>query len=245
MRKIFLIITLVFLAPLAFGQYSPTTSMQDDFKQMSGYSKRSSYGSFQSYSSGEVKGSQFFYPTWAKGSVTTINNEVIFKNYMFLFDRVRHELFIVYKPDDNDPKEVLQGDKPQIRSFSINTDREHVFVPGRIYATENPGDFYEVLEKNDSAYTLLKYVKTRLVKFDKSDIEKVKRGDMYDEFVDNTTYYIVYRSAKPVKISFREKSIISALPLSKKTVIENYFNDHGQQEQNDDFLIKLVGIINQ
>ena len=98
----------------------------------------------QTYSSGEIKGSQFFYPGWANGSVTTIKNEVISNNYQFLFDRVRHELFIVYKTGKTPPKEVLQAEKNQVKTFSIITDKEHVFVPGSTYGTQHPDEFYEV-----------------------------------------------------------------------------------------------------
>ena len=246
MKKIIIIIGLALITPFAFSQTN-TEVMKGDFKLASANLGRTTgYGTFQSYSSGDVKGSQFFYPTWANGSVTTTNNEVISNNYKFLFDKVRHELFIIYKPGKEDPKEVLQAEKSQLKSFSINTDKDHVFAPGRVYGTENPTDFYEVLSKNDSGYTLLKYIKTSFVKFDTRDIEKVKRGDMYDEFVDKTTYYVAYKTANPQKIGAnKEKSVVGAFPTSKKAVVENYFNNHSQQDVNDDFLTKLVETVNQ
>ena len=220
--------------------------MKGDFKlAAANLGKTTGYGTFQSYSSGDVKGSQFFYPAWANGSVTTINNEVISNNYKFIFDRVRQELFIIYKPGKEDPKEVLQAEKSQLKSFTIITDKDHVFVHSFKYGTDNAGDFYEVLSKNDSGYTLLKHVKTSFVKFDPRDIQKVKRGDMNDEFVDKTTYYIAYKSANPQKVVFREKSIVSAFSTSKKAYVENYFNEHGQQDLNEDFLIRLVEVVNQ
>lgn len=245
MKKLSLISVLLCFISIAFCQYNPTTSMQDEFKQISGLKTRQSgFEGFQTYSSNEVRGSQFFYPTWANGSVTTINNEFISNNYQFLFDKVRQELFIIYKPGNTPAKEVLQAEKGQIKSFTINTDKEHKFLPGKMFNAENPDDYYEVLEKSDSGFTLLKFVKTTFVKFDSRDIMKVKRGDMYDEFVDNISYYISYKSAKPQLIGFKEKTILNVIPISKKSIVDDYFEIHSQDEHNDDFLVKIVMAIN-
>ncbi len=245
MMNILCISMMFFCGPLVFGQYNPVTSMNDDFKQIAGLkSRQTGFEGLQTYNSGEVKGSQFFYPGWANGSVTTIKNEVINKNYQFLFDRVRHELFIIFKLDKSNPKEVLQAEKNQVKTFTIITDRDHVFVPGSAYHTLHPDEFYEVLEKKETAFTLLKLVKTRFVKFDSRDMLRVKRGEMYDEFIDKTTYYLVYGSEDPKEIEFTRKSIISVIPSSKKELVTDYFNDNEQREQNDDFLIKLVQILN-
>ena len=245
MKYFFCLSVIMFWGPFVFGQYNPVTSMNDDFKQIAGLkSRQSGFEGLQTYNSGEVKGSQFFYQGWANGSVTTIKGEVISKNYQFLFDRVRHELFIIYKPGNTTPKEVLQAEKNQVKTFTIITDRDHVFVPGSAFHTLHLDEFYEVLEKKESAFTLLKLVKTSFVKFDSRDMLKVKRGEMYDEFIDKTTYYIVYGSEEPKEIEFKQKSIISAIPPGKKGLVDDYFNDNGQREQNDDFLVKLVQQLN-
>jgi len=81
------------------------------------------------YSSGTVRGSQFFSPTWTTGTITTIHNEVISKNYSFLYDKVRQEIFIKWK----DSSAVLLAQKDQVSAFTLNTDRVHSFVPASVY----------------------------------------------------------------------------------------------------------------
>lgn len=248
MKNSISVICFLFIISSTFAQYDPTISMQGNFKDIATFSKTGGkqlgYQGIQSYSNGVVRGSQFFYPLFANGSVTTTNNEVISNIYQFLFDKVRQELFIISKDDKRPQPEILLSDKTQIKSFMISTDKDHFFVPAHDYIPENKTDFYEVLTKADTAYTLLKFVKTNFVKLNTGDIEKMKRGDMYDEFVDKTTYYISYKMGKPTPVTFKHKSILNAFPPAKKEIIDEYFRDHDQENENEQFLINIVDEMN-
>ena len=249
MRIILIIACLTSLSFNTTAQYNQTPGMGDEFKRIAGAGKTSlQHGEgFQSYSSQKTEGSQFFNPEWANGYIISTGNQLIKdSSFQFKFDQVRHELFITNKASIHPVStgEILMADKSQIRSFAIITDKEHFFVAGRNYSTENPDDFYELLVKNDSAYTLLKYVKTKFVKFDNGDIEKVKKGEFYDEFVEKTLYYISFRSSSPQLVDFREKTIIHAVPLAKKVTIEEYFSNNSQQVENDGFLVNLFKALN-
>ena len=201
------------------------------------------YQTIQTYTSDNVKGSQFFYPGFKDGAVTTISNEYITGMYQFLFDKVRQELFITSKSDKSANPEVLLAEKQQIKSFSITTDREHTFVAARIYDPTNTTDFFEVLKKDDSAYSLLKLVKTTFVKMDMRDMEKVKRGEFFDEFVDKVTYYVSYKSGKPQEITFKKRSMPSAFRPDKKAFIDNY-TDQSNENADEQFLVNLVSSVN-
>ena len=239
MKAPLLISSLLFFA---FTTQAQTASMQGNLKDMSLFrGNNTGYQGVQTYAAPEnVKGSQFFSPGFQDGSVTTMNNEHLTGIYQFLFDKVRQELFITSKSDKRAQPEVLLAEKQQIKSFTITTDREHVFAAARNYDPTNTNDFYEVLQKNDSAYTLLKFVKTTFVKMDYRDMEKVKRGELYDEFVDKTTYYISYKSGKPQEISFKKKNVANAFRPDKKAYVENYIDNHSSDDVDEQFLINLV-----
>jgi len=201
----------------------------------------------QSYNSADnanVKGSQFFDKEFQEGSVTTTNNERLTGLYKFLFDKVRQELFITSKSDTRPNPEVLLAEKQQIKSFTITTDRDHTFSAARNYDPTNTTDFYEVLQKDDSGYTLLKFVKTTFVKMDYRNMEKVKRGEFYDEFVDKVTYYVSYKSGKPQEISFKKKTMGNAFQADKKAAIDNYIDNHSNDDVNEQYLINLVNSAN-
>jgi hypothetical protein len=221
MKKIF-----IFPLMIAMGQYSHaqivSADMGDEFKEMAKFSSRQTgFEGIQTYSSGIVNGSQFFSPSWSTGSVTTLSGETIGKNYFFLFDKVRQLLFMKWK----DSAVVLLVDGDQIRSFMLNTDREHYFVPTSDYDSSIKGRFFEVLANQDNGYTLLKFIKTKFVKADERDIEKQRLGDIYDAFLDETSYFLSYRKAVPEQILLKEKNIKKVLVRAKPKV-DAFFSTH-------------------
>jgi len=244
MKTLLSICCVLLLVPATYAQTGPA-SVGFNLKQASlRGGVNGGYQTIQTYSSENVKGSQFFYPGFKDGSVTTTNNERITGLYRFLFDKVRQELFITSNSDTRPEPEVLLAEKQQIRSFTITTDREHTFVAARVYDPANTNDFYEVLKKDDSGYSLLKLVKTTFVKMNMRDIEKVKSGDLSDEFVDKVTYYVSYRSGKPQEITFKKKNMANAFQADKKASIDNYVDNHFNDDVNENYLINLVASAN-
>ena len=241
MKKRNILFTLCFLSVIFTKAQESPVGMKDEFNTVSKYTSRSQTGfeGLQGYSSGQAIGSQFFWPNWSKGQVVTINNDTIKNNYLFLYDKVRQEVFIKVK----DTNLVLLADKGQIASFTLFTDKRHFFVPASKYDKSKKDIFYEVLAKSDSGYALLKLITTKFIKADKTNIEKAKNGEFDDEFVDEITYYISYKSGIPQKIKLNERSITKQFPAIAK-VVNDYFYYHRDQEINDSLLIDLFNTIN-
>ncbi|MBI1780304.1 MAG: hypothetical protein HYR66_02900 [Sphingobacteriales bacterium] len=241
MKKIFLSSCSLFFFNLVFSQDVSAVGMQNEFNAISKYGRVQTSGQgFQSYSSGAIDGSQFYYPNWTAGSVITANKELI-KNdkYLFLFDKVRQELFIKLKKSDT----VLLADKDQIYSFTLNTaDKISFFEAGSHFDSDKKDIFYEVLVKSKNAYTLLKYVKTTLVKADPYDMEKIKAGNNHDEFKDEITYYVCYKNGLPEKVYLKEKSIKKIFSNTKQ--IQDYFQQNRSSHIDEQFLIQLIQAIN-
>jgi hypothetical protein len=233
-------ITLLLISFFFFcGTYSQISSvgMKSEFKEIASMGRIQSGEGFQTYNSGNVKGSQFFNETWSTGSVTGTNKVVISNNYLFLYDKVRQELFI--KP--NDSNLIVLVDKNQILSFTINTDRAHVFYKSSLYDPSQSGNFIEVLVQNDR-YSLLKIIKTDFVKANKNDIEKVKQGEFNDEFVDHLNYYI-FSNNKIEKINLSEYGIRKVMKM-EKTKVDDFFSLHQNDEVDESLLINLINTLN-
>ena len=79
---------------------------------------------------------------------------------------------------------------------------------------------------------------------DYKDMEKMKHGDVYDEYVDKATYYISYKSGKPREVTFRKKNIISAFQPDKKAFVEEYLGNHDNDEIDEQYLVSLVSSVN-
>lgn len=248
MKKTIIISAMLFFTVLhvsAQGSLNPgNVAMRDDFSSISKFgSRQTSSQVIQTYSSNEIKGSQFFYPNWTPGNVVTVNNETIANNYLFLFDRVRQELFIKLKDSDV----VLTAEKTQIASFTLTTDKAHLFVPDTKFnkeATSKGIRFYEVIEMNDNGYCFFKFVDTKFVKSNPNDMMKIKSGDFSDEFVDNITYYVFSPEVGLTKISFKEQSILKALETSKQEKAKAYFSAHNSERVDENFVSNLVRMLN-
>lgn len=213
--------------------------MAQDFKDISKFGSRGSgFEGFQTYHSGKVEGSQFFCPDWTTGTVTTINKQQFGSHYLFLYDKVRQELFIKLK----DSPIVLQADKDQIGSFTLNTDRAHTFVPAGTIDPSNNGNFFEVLVKNDKGYSLFKLIKTKFVKADERDMEKQSLGEVFDSYQDQITYYLM-SDGKVQTVSLRKNNILKALAPVKNKVSE-YFDMHSDSDIDEGLLIGAIQYIN-
>jgi hypothetical protein len=236
-KRTIILLALLFLQSAIYAQVE-SAQIGAEFKEVSANAGRQIQG-IQTYNSGEVKGSQFFFPTWTGGSVTTINNEVISNNYSFLYDKVRQQLFMKWK----DSSIILQAEKDQITGFTLNTDKEYRFASASLYDPSDTSNFFEVLASNKKDYSLLKLVKATFVKADPTDMLRMREGDVYDKFVDNISYYVSYQNGFPKKITFKERSIEKVFPSAKEKIAD-YFNKNGNGSHNDSFLTGLVQLLN-
>ncbi len=238
MKKLITILPVCFILTIQVFSQISSVGMSNEFKQITRFGKmQTGFEGLQTYHSGNVKGSQFFNDNWSVGSVTTTDKEVFNNNYLFIYDKVRQELFL--KPKDSDV--VVLADKSQIYSFSIFTDRMHNFQQALLYDPNQKGNFFEVLVQSDK-YTLLKLIKTTFEKANTNDMEKVRQGNFEDEFVDHVTHYL-YHNHKLQKISLNENSVRKALKdLQSKA--DDFLNLHSNNEFNEQLLINLITTIN-
>jgi hypothetical protein len=237
MKKIITILPVCLITIQVFSQIT-SVGMGNEFKQITNFGRRQTgFEGLQTYRSGNVKGSQFFNDNWSTGSVTTTNKEVFSANYLFIYDKVRQELFLKAKDSDM----VLLADKNQIYSFSILTDRMHNFQRAILYDPNQKDNFFEVLVQSDK-YILLKLIKTTFEKANPNDMEKVKQGNFDDEFVDHITYYL-YHNNKIQKINLNENSVRKALK-DLQSKVDDFFNLHSNDEFTEQLLINLVIMIN-
>ena len=234
MKKIFSILfASLFLYYHSQAQVS-SVGIRNEFNSISHYgSRQTGFEGLQTYSTHNVNGSQFFNEDWGTGSITSQNKEVFSEGYLFLYDKVRQQLFVKQK----DSNLVVLMDKHQISSFTINTDKPHLFLPASVYDAGNKNDFFEVLVQTGN-YTLLKLIKATFEKANPNDMEKVRQGIFEDAFVDHITYYI-YHNNKLQKIALNENSIRRAFK-DQQSVVDDFFATHENDEITEDLLINLI-----
>ena len=139
---------------------------------------------------------------------------------------------------------VLLANKDEIQSFSLKDEQgtRYYFVNSKLFTVESPQVFYQVLVYDSAKLSLLKYIKTTLVKADYHDMMKVKEGEVNDAFVDKNTYYVVKDGIlQPVELKNKSvKKVFSELNLP----YQKYMDDH-YQPVNEEYLIDMVQQLNQ
>jgi hypothetical protein len=243
MKKSSIILPALLISSASLSAQVTNVAMGQEFAELAAHQGYASNGfsAYQNYTSGQVNGSQFFLPVWTKGEVVTIHKETFNENLQFIYDKVRQEVFI----RKNDSSLILLTNKDEIESFSLKDDggKRYNFVNSKMFTDEKPEVFFQVLVYDSTKLTLLKYIKTALVKADYHDMMKVKEGEVNDAFVDKFIYYIVKPDGilQPVELKNKSvKKVFSELNLP----YQKYMNDH-YQPVNEDYLIDMVKQMNQ
>lgn len=237
--KYFLFLPVVLLSAInCLSQTTTSVSMAQDFSALV-KAGGGGVAAFQSFSSNQVDGSQFFIPDWKPGEIKTTHQDVFNEGFLFLYDKVRQELFIRQK----DSSIVLLGNKDEIQSFNLKDNgSQYNFVNSKLFSVARPEVFYQTLIYDSVKLSLFKYTKTTLVKADMSDMMKQREGNVYDAFVDKYFYYIVNGKSEPEPVLLKSKSIkkvFTDLHING----ESYMNKH-PEPIDEAYLLNMVNQLN-
>jgi hypothetical protein len=198
-------------------------------------------GAFQSYSSKDVQGSQFFFPGWRKGEVITTHKETFNEGLMFSYDKVRQQLFV----RKYDSSLILLTNRDEVQSFTLKDENNllYNFVNSALFTDERPEVFYQVLIYDSLKLSLLKYIKTTFVKADLTDMMKQREGDVYDAFVDKYTYFIVKGKGTLQTVQLKSKSLKKTFG-DQNINIDKYLSYH-PGPIDEEYLVELVKSLNE
>ena len=229
---------LFFIFPFSFTQAFTQVSnaqLKGNFAEISKLGRLQGGESLQNFANTSIKGSKYFEENWETGSVTANTGELINNNYVLLFDKQNHDLYVKEKTGT----EIILLDKKQVKQFSIGN---HTFLSGSLVAGE-PDKFYEVLAGKENGIALYKLINTKFIKADKQDLERIKRGDFDDEYRDDITYFIKLPNQPLQKIKLNENSLLKVLPDESKRIKE-FFNNRGNNEIDQKFISALITSLN-
>jgi hypothetical protein len=100
--------------------------------------------------------------------------------------------------------------------------------------------------KAEGKYALYKYVKARFVRSDYHTDGMVETGNPYDEYVDESKYFILYPDGKTFhELPMRVKPLREMLNSEAGGKAAAYLKEHRYEFVNPDFLIGLVNAMNQ
>ena len=248
MKKQFLLIIFISTGFLrCFAQSDPDNQVKDitlenALQEMSGKaaSGSNSTGTMVAFSfKDETKGSRYLFHNWVKGSVIDSASH-LFNNPTFLFnyDKMNHGLLLTV-----DKKDVNEIEKVDIKSFTLINEKGAPVVFVRIPFIDS-AVFFQPIGENSGDYAAYKLTTTKFVKANFKTDGMVETGKNYDEYVDNTEYYIVYNSDKEFKkVELSRKSLKKAFAGNPKATA--YFIQSKSDDVDENYLNYLMRALNQ
>jgi len=183
-------------------------------------------------------GSQFLFDDWVKGKVINTNG-VEFTDGLYNFNKVSQNLYVEMKDTANTVAFLV--DREQLKSISLS-DGIHTYLLEKVPALD-AGSFYSVLAKGNK-YSLYSQVKTKFIASDYETNGIVTSGNTYDEYKDEVSYWVVFADGSAHEISLKKKSIKNVLDAEKEKV-DQFYKANADQDQNENFLSRLIASLNQ
>ena len=186
----------------------------------------------------ETKGSRYLLPVWVKGSVTTKNGSVVINDEsLYNYDKISKHL-LQFKDDQN----AIELDDNIISSFSLNIQDSTNLHFEKIPALNN--GFLQVLVKSNLKYCIAKFIHTKFVKATYVSTGLTESGNNFDEYVDESIYYVYFPTSKSYKsVELRKKSIKQAF-VDEKDKVNEYFSKSKDADIDEKFLKGLIEYLN-
>ena len=149
------------------------------------------------------------------------------------YDKISKHL-LLYKSNQS----ALELDNDAIASFSLGSTDSIILCFEKIPQLDNA--FLQVLVKSEKKYALFKGIHTRFVKANYVSTGLTESGHNYDEYVDESVYYVFFPSLNTYKtIDLRKKSIKQAF-ADEKDKVNEYFSKLKDADIDEIFLKGLV-----
>jgi hypothetical protein len=215
----------------------------DAIAQTGSISNYSLYNPPQSPREVPLKGNPFLFDsTWAHAEVTTANNKVIRNDSQYYnFNKFNQNLLIT-----EDYRSIYEVDKREFKAVTFYW-HDSVYKMEHVYEI-NKRDFFFELIRDDNHFSLYKFIHTSIHPVSWHTNGLVSEGLLYDQYVDDPVYYVVFpdRSYKVLN-KIDKKSILNIFQLDAVYgKVSDYLSDNKQANmRSEDFLCKLAIYLNQ
>jgi hypothetical protein len=181
-------------------------------------------------------GTRFLFADWAKGTVVD-NSGATFSNGLFNFDKVGQNLYMQL-PDTN---AVLHVNKHEVKSVTL-TDGTVTYVLKKVSALDT-NNFYNALVEGEK-YSLYRFTKTTFVPSDYTSNGIVTSGNLYDEYKDEITYYVIFPNGTVHETPLKKKTVKN-LFSGEKAKLDSFFKAFSGETFDEKIFTLLVQSLNQ
>lgn len=180
-----------------------------------------------------TRGNRYLFERWVSGTVLGTDG-VTYKpgNAVFNYDKIAQKLFMLV-----DGKTVMELSSGSIAGFRL-TSNDTSFSFERL---KNSTDlnFYQPIYKTGKGYSLYKLLQTKYKQANYQTNGIIQSGNKYDEYVDETQYFILSPKQELIKIDFKKKSLERAL-TNDGSKLETFFSTHKKDKVDEEFVKNLL-----
>ena len=149
--------------------------------------------------SSEVKGKRFLSEGWMHGfGISPADSVVQNTDYLFNYDMMDGQLF--YTLDQNN---MFKVDGQKLKQFTLYDDNGQPYQFESVPAIDN-AHYVQVVASGDK-YKIYKQIYVKYVKANYQTNGMTSTGNNYDEYVPESTYYLVTGNGAPVKFNPKKK----------------------------------------
>ncbi len=185
-----------------------------------------------------IHGSRFFFEDWVHGYALTREDSIKQNdNYLFNYEKMAGNL--IFTEDGK----TLQGiDRHSIKIFTLFDDQGQPFVFENVPEID-PIHFVQVISSG-SKYKIYKQLGTKYIPNNYVSNGMTSSGNNYDEFKDESVYYVVkLPGGQPQKLMLKKKAIKTVFAVDADKV--NKFLSENDKDIDDDYLKSLGDYMNQ
>jgi len=187
---------------------------------------------------GDLHGSRFLTESWMHGYALSYSDSLIQNNeYFFNYEKTMSDLLF-----SRDQHAVFLADKQEVKSFILIDDNFQTYVFEAVPAID-PKHYSIVLSTGDN-YKVYKLLTCTFVKANFTTNGITSSGNNYDEYVDESAYYLLNVKTKQLqKIALKSKAIKQAL-AAEADKLKAFNTEHGDDDINEAYLKDLGDYLN-
>ncbi len=185
-----------------------------------------------------TRGSRYLFDEWADGTVLSVKDLVIKNpNYHFNYDKINGTLLL-----SENKTNAIEIDKGQVKAFTLHKDGGR-FETFELVPEIDQTHFVEVLS-NGKKYKIYKQLNTKFIKNNYRTDGMTSSGNNYDEYVDESTYYVMdVKTQQLRKITLKKKALKEAFAADAVKV--NTYLTTNTDDINDSYVASLGNYLNQ
>jgi len=188
----------------------------------------------------DTKGNRYLLgDRWGQGVVVTAADSLVDNRALkFNFDKIQQKLYAT-----RDLTTVIELDNQNIKAFAIK-DGDSLMIFDRVAAIDSSRYFLVIVPAVGGKYSLYRDIRTKFVKSDYHSDGMTESGRPYDEYVDNSSYFLVLPGGLRARRLEMKKKYIKEIIPEEKYKVDEFFSKHRYDLINETLLKNLIDFLN-